>query len=150
MGRSFERLAADMPESASKKFSDVKFMFDDSCGISEANFERIVFKYDSPRSFTGDGVSKYAVKLKNVDTEALDKEFWIKNISDESLIRSALDFLALWEELERGPKIEWKNPDIYIAPLYIKTMQDDGQVYIASFLIYDAKNEMLIYVFAKV
>ena len=120
-------------------FDDVAFIFDSGV-IEKSNFDSVEYRYDSARSFTGDGVSIYTVKTKNLDPAHLDKNFWFKPKEMHPVISEAISFLKGCSNM---PDINLEGENMYIAPLFIRKYSFG--VTDAALLVYDAKNERIYY-----
>lgn len=121
-------------------FGDVAFMFE-SGGMGKPNFEKVEYRYDSARSFTGDGISVYIVKTKNVNVDHLDKNFWFVHDTRLPVISEAIEFLDGIAQIY-APEIDFDSENIYIAPLFIHKYDSVSD---ASLLVYDAENSRLYY-----
>ncbi len=121
-------------------FGDVSFMFE-SGGMGKPNFEKVEYRYDSARSFTGYGDSVYIVKTKNVDVARLDKNFWFTHQTMHPVISEAIEFLDGIAQMH-VPEIDFDSDNIYIAPLYIRKYNSVSD---ASLLVYDAENSRIYY-----
>lgn len=126
-------------ESFGGNFDDVTFIFDSDL-IDKSNFDSVEYRYDSARSFNGDGISIYIVKTKNLDAAHLDKNFWFKPKEMHPVISEAISLL---KSCNKMPSINLEGENIYIAPLFIRKYSFG--VTDATLLVYDAKTERIYY-----
>lgn len=142
------------------KVGDFKTLYESGgeFSVGRENVEEVLYSIDSHySSFTGDGYTFVKFKAKKDILARITKENspWQRcdNLSD--FMRKALD--AAFNFAGRG---EFQKPDglftkrYYIFPLHVKAFfsvsDNEADPYIEEFLIYDAENSILYYVYDKV
>ncbi len=105
---------------------DVGFVLN-GCGLGAERIERVVHSHVSARSFTGDHLDAYAIKLSRLDlSELLDQQDaascrWYRGDELPPLVDAALEFVGAWlggDELAWFPHgTDLRSTSIYIHPM---------------------------------
>lgn len=102
---------------------DVRFVLN-WCGLGDERIEKVIHSYRSARSFTGDHLDAYAIRISHVDvTELTRNQFgsgWYRGDQVEGVIKDALDYVAGWlheDGISWFPKAgEIRSSDLYVYP----------------------------------
>jgi len=96
----------------SVKNEDVRFVLN-WCNLGDDRIEKVIYSYRSPRSFTGDHLDAFAIKISHVDPAELTpgpNEFcvsWYRGDQLPEIISKAVDFVvgySRWEKISWFPK----------------------------------------------
>lgn len=87
----------DTTGSADKQ--DVRFVLN-WCRLGDDRIEEVVHSYKSARSFTGDHLDAYAIKISHVDLAELTQDEsgsgWVRCDQTEGVLKDAIDFVCGW------------------------------------------------------
>ena len=95
------------------KQHDVRFVLN-WCNLGEARTETVVHSYVSPRSFTGDHVDAYAIKVRNLTTADLPSSpnnfdgGWVRGDQLDPVTREAVRLAA---GFTRSTELAWFPPE---------------------------------------
>ena len=102
--------------------SDVRFVLN-WCGLGDQRIDQVLKSYTSARSFTGDHLDAYAIKITNVTTDELENNSnlsgqWYRMDSIPTLLDEAVAFISGWRD-----EIPWfptehslRTKDFYVYP----------------------------------
>jgi hypothetical protein len=107
---------------------DVTFVLN-WCGLGESRIQRLIHSYQSPRSFTGDYLDAYAIKINKVDLSELSQKSdnmggqwhqWYRGDQMPPVVAAAIDYIAAdlgSNEVSWFPKPEeLRSEKIYVYP----------------------------------
>ena len=103
--------------------SDVRFVLN-WCGLGDQRIEKVVHSYTSARSFTGDYLDAYEIKITNVTVDELINEndskpgHWYRMDSLPTVLDQAVTFVGGWQhETPWFPTEEkLRKKDFYVYP----------------------------------
>ena len=109
----------DTTDSADK--NDVRFVLN-WCRLGDERIEKVIHSYKSARSFTGDHLDAYAIKITHVDPdELIQDEFgsgWFRCNQTEGVLKDAIDFVCGWlheDSISWFPREnELKSSEMYV------------------------------------
>jgi hypothetical protein len=112
---------SDSVDSATKQ--DVRFVLN-WCRLGDDRIDTVVHSYESARSFTGDHLDAYAIKISHVDVDELvPDEFgagWYRCDDLDGVLKDAVEFAAGWLN---DDEIEWfltedelRSDAVYVYP----------------------------------
>ena len=98
---------------------DVRFVLN-WCRLGDERIEEVIESYQSSRSFTGDHLDAYAIKISHVDESELQTEDWKRVDQATGVYEDAIDFMAMWlgGEISWFPDIEEIRSDRYYIYLW--------------------------------
>ena len=108
-------------EFASKK--DVRFILN-RCNLGDKQVEEVVHSYESSRSFTGDHLDAYALRISDISIDELTTEadcprsHWCRSDKATGIVADALDFMQGWvpsDEASWFPSMEQIRTDQFYA-----------------------------------
>ena len=143
---------ANVEDNATK--SDVRFVLN-WCGLGDQRIEKVMKSYTSARSFTGDHLDAYAIKITNVTVDELVNKSanqigqWYRADSLPQILDEAVTFIGGWQhETPWFPKEDSiRTKDFYVYPWSIYC---HGVTPTATELIFvKPKEKMVYYVSAK-
>ena len=113
-------------DDANKK--DVRFVLN-WCRLGEERIEAVLHSYQSSRSFTGDHVDAYAIKISHVDQSELQSDGWVRVDHASGVSKDAIDFMAMWlgDEIAWFPEIEEIRSDKYFIYLWRIVFHGNGR-----------------------
>lgn len=102
---------------------DVRFVLN-WCNLGDNRIEKVIHSHVSARSFTGDHLDAYAIKINNVTVEELASATnrvgrqWYRGDQLPKVLDDAVSFVGGWlHEIEWFPsEAELRSSDIYIYP----------------------------------
>ena len=102
---------------------DVRFVLN-WCGLGDQRTEKVVHSHVSARSFTGDHLHAYAIKISHIDVAELTKETdhlrgrWYRGDQLPEIVAAGVDFVGGWlHELPWFPsKNELRGAEFYVYP----------------------------------
>jgi len=102
---------------------DVRFVLN-WCELGDARIEQVVHSYESARSFTGDHLDAYAIKISRVDVDELKPDDfgsgWCRCDELDGVLKDAVDFAVGWlHQDEIGwflTEDELRSDRIYVYP----------------------------------
>jgi hypothetical protein len=124
----FSFLSSNRSSSKTASKQDVRFVLN-WCGLGDDRIEEVTHSYISSRSFTGDHLDAYAIRISHVDISELTKKddsekIWYRCDQAEGIMEEALVFVRGW----LGSEIPWfpsyeelKSSDMYVYPWSIYT-----------------------------
>ncbi len=103
---------------------DVRFVLN-CCNLGDSRIEKVVRSYESARSFTGDGLDAYAIKISHVTLEELTAtntdnptRRWYRGDQLSNILDDAVTFVGPWlpdKKISWFPKeAELKSNQFYI------------------------------------
>jgi len=106
-----------------KSSHDVRFVLN-WCNLGDNRIEKVIHSHVSARSFTGDHLDAYAIKITNVTVEELTAntdEFsgrWYRGDQLPKVLDNAVSFVGGWlHEIDWFPtEVELRSCEIYIYP----------------------------------
>jgi len=108
--------------------NDVRFVLN-SCGLGRDRIEKVVRSFVSSRSFTGDHLDAYAIKITHVDLAELTAaptsfhSRWYRGDQLPAVVRDATEFIGSaldGDEIAWFPKLaELRSAEVYVYPLTI-------------------------------
>jgi hypothetical protein len=134
--------------------SDVKFVLN-WCGLGDQRIDKVLKSYTSARSFTGDHLDAYAIKITNVTVDELTNRSpngpgqWYRMDSLPTVLDEAVSFIGGWQhETPWFPTEDsLRTKDFYVYPWSIYC---HGVTPTATELIFvKPKEKMVYYVSAK-
>ena len=104
---------------------DVRYVLN-WCQLGEAKTEKVVHSYESERSFTGDHVDAYAIKIKSVDLKELQtaaspfSEGWIRGDRVNPVVRDAVQLATGFMNIDA---LKWfpSESDLLSSRYYVWT-----------------------------
>jgi hypothetical protein len=109
---------------------DVRFVLN-WCGLGEERIEKVTHSYVSSRSFTGDHLDAYAIKIARLDIAELTATTsetsgqWYRGDQLPPVVNDALVFVGAWlgsDEITWFPKeAELRSKRVYVYPWAIYT-----------------------------
>ena len=129
--------------------ADVRFVLN-WCELGDKRIERVVQSYTSERTFTGDHLDAYAIKISNVTIEELTTKKenghgqWYRADSLPDILNKATEFISVWhDEIPWFPKEEAiRSKQFYVYPWKINC---NGITPSSVDLIFIKPNEKLVY-----
>lgn len=111
----------DRSNAASKK--DVRFVLN-WCELGDERIEKVVHSYQSARSFTGDHLDAYAIKITYVSPEELTRDDfgsrWFRCDKLDGVLKDAVDFAVSWLHQD---EISWfmnenelRSEEVFVYP----------------------------------
>lgn len=104
---------------------DVRFVLN-WCGLGGSRIEKVVRSYVSSRSFTGDHLDAYAIKISRVDVAELAAKTgesaggWYRGDQLPPVVSDAVEFVGAWlggDEIGWFPKeTELRTPNFHVYP----------------------------------
>ena len=105
---------------------DVSFVLN-CCNLGDSRIEKVVHSYQSARSFTGDGLETYAIKISHISLEELtatntndSTRRWYRGDQLPKILDDAVDFTGIWlgdEKVSWFPKeTELRSNQFYVYP----------------------------------
>jgi len=138
--------------SASKH--DVRFVLN-WCKLGNSRIAEVVHGYVSARSFTGDHLDGYAIRVTHLDVSELvyDKgrggAGWYRGDALSGVAKEAVDFAAMWlgrEEMSWFPTIDKiRSSEMYV---YIQNVRFSGTQPRAAQIIFANPDDKMIYYFS--
>ncbi|SET59312.1 hypothetical protein [Hymenobacter actinosclerus] len=134
--------------------SDVRFVLN-WCGLGDQRIDKVLKSYTSARSFTGDHLDAYAIKITNVTIDELTSKsnngvgLWYRADSLPTILDEAVTFIGGWQhETPWFPTEDsLRTKDFYVYPWSIYC---HGVTPTATELIFvKPKEKMVYYVSAK-
>jgi hypothetical protein len=109
---------------------DVGFVLN-HCGLGTDRIEAVVNSYVSARSFTGDHLDAYAIKVARLEltelsvTENGGAARWYRGDKLPPVVSDAVEFVSAWDSTDEiawfPKKSELRSADIYVYPVSIYT-----------------------------
>ncbi len=129
--------------------SDVGFVLN-WCGIGDDRINKVINSYESARSFTGDHLDAYAIKLNNVSIDDITnrKNYkWYRCDKLPDILDKSVSFIDGWTyEIPWFPKkMEQSNYYLYPWSTYFNGVTPSS----AQLIFLDVENEMIYYISAK-
>jgi len=111
----------DAINSANKQ--DVRFVLN-WCRLGDERIEAVIHSYQSARSFSGDHLDAYAIKISHIDPAELKKDEygsgWFRCDQAEGVLKDSIDYLGGWlddENISWFPRLdEIKSEEFYVYP----------------------------------
>lgn len=133
---------------------DVRFVLN-WCRLGDERIERVVHSYESARSFTGDHLDAYAIKISHVDPAELtpdkDGSGWVRCDQLEGVLKAAVDFSIGWFHRE---EISWfleehelGSAEVFVYPWSIYCQ--GTRPYAVSLIFVRPKDRMVYFISAK-
>jgi hypothetical protein len=102
---------------------DVRFVLN-SCELGEQRIEKVVHSHVSSRSFTGDHLDAYAIKISHIELAELSPNIdparsrWYRGDQLPAVVGDAVDFVEAWRhELPWFPsERELRSSEFYVYP----------------------------------
>lgn len=116
-------------ETNSVKNEDVRFVLN-WCNLGDDRIEKVIHSYRSPRSFTGDHLDAFAIKISHVDPTELTpspndfRGSWYRGDQLPEILSKAVDFVggySDWEQISWFPKEDEIRSDkmfVYLSSVY--------------------------------
>ena len=121
----YQLLVNDRNRADSASPKDVRYVLN-WCGLGEQRTEKVVHSYVSSRSFTGDYLDAYAIKISHVEVSELTQQSnhfgrrWYRCDQLPPVLNDALTFVAGWFH---GDEIPWfpdqaqlRSSEFYVYP----------------------------------
>jgi hypothetical protein len=115
----------NQPKANSTSPQDVRFVLN-WCRLGDNRIKQVIHSYESSRSFTGDYLDAYAIKISHVDTSELkppeneSRSGWYRCDQLPPVVSAALDYVAGysgWEQISWFPKpAELRSHNFYVYP----------------------------------
>lgn len=124
--------------------SDVRFVLN-WCELGDQRIEKVINSYKSGRSFTGDYLDAYAIKITNVSNSELTTEKgWFRLDSLPKTLNDAVILVSRWQyKIPWFPELEnVKKESIYVYPWSIYC---NGTEPTATQLIFVIPKEKMVY-----
>jgi hypothetical protein len=109
---------------------DVRFVLN-WCRLGEERIEKVIHSYVSPRSFTGDYLDAYAIKISRLEVSELAATTsetsgrWYRGDQLPPVVNDAIEFFGAWlgsDEIRWFPKeAELRSKNVYVYPWAIYT-----------------------------
>ncbi len=135
---------------------DVRFVLN-SCGLGQDRIEKVVRSFVSSRSFTGDHLDAYAIKISRVDLAELTAapisfhSGWYRGDQLPAVVLEATEFISgalNGGEIAWFPKLpELRSAEVYVYPLTIY-LQDGSPTSVELIFVRPADN-MVFYLSEK-
>ena len=89
-------------------------------GLGANRLEEVVKSYESMRSFTGDHLDAYSIKVSHVTPDELQTDDWQRVDIATGVYKEAIDFMAMWlgDEIPWFPEIEDIRSDKYYVNVW--------------------------------
>jgi hypothetical protein len=102
---------------------DVRFVLN-SCDLGQDRTEEVVHSYRSSRSFTGDHLDAYAIRITHVEIQELNKKDWGRGWyrcdQVEGVPKDAIEFISGWLPNDEIPWFltsdEIRSDEVYVYP----------------------------------
>ena len=101
------------------------------CGLGDDRIEKVVHSYVSPRSFPGDHLDAYAIKISHLDISELQAsdDFrdsnWYRGDQAPPILDDAIDFVGSWLGQDKIPwfpkEDDLRSENYYVYPWSINT-----------------------------
>jgi len=109
----------DVTSSACKRQAHVILNW---CQLGSGRMEGVLHAHESKRSFTGDHVDMYAIRISHMDVSELKTDMngygWTQCDQAEGVLKDAIDFAGDWGEFEKTTwfpeKQDMKSPDMFV------------------------------------
>lgn len=98
---------------------DVRFVLN-WCRLGDERIEKVIESYQSSRSFTGDHLDAYSIKISHVEESELISKDWQRVDTATGVYKDAIDFMAMWlgDEISWFPQIDDIRSDSYYIYLW--------------------------------
>jgi hypothetical protein len=83
----------DVTEKADKR--DVRFVLN-WCSLGDERIDSVIQSYQSSRSFTGDHLDAYSIKISHVALDELQTDDWQRADIATGVYKEAIDFMSGW------------------------------------------------------
>ena len=131
---------------------DVRFVLN-WCSLGDDRIETVVHSYISARSFTGDHLDGYAIRVSRLDASELVYDEmrggWHRGDDLSGIAKDAVDFAAMWlnnNEMPWFPSIdEIRSPKMYV---YISRVTTAGTRITSAQIIFANPDGKMIYYFS--
>lgn len=133
---------------------DVRFVLN-WCGLGDERTERVVHSHVSARSFTGDHLDAYAIKISRVDVSELESKKsdvdrrWYRGDQLPQILSDAVKFVSLWHnEIPWFPtEAELRSSEFYIYSwgIYLRGLRPSA----AEIIFVRPSDQMVFYFGAK-
>jgi hypothetical protein len=98
---------------------DVRYVLN-WCQLGDERITEVVHSYKSSRSFTGDHLDAYAIKISHVSIKELSNSDWCRGDKVEGILNDALVFTGAWSNNKEIPwfpsEKELRSKKIYVYP----------------------------------
>lgn len=102
---------------------DVRFVLN-WCNLGDERIEEVVHSFTSARSFTGDHLDAYAIRITHVDPNELTQDQfgagWFRCDKIDGVLSDAVEFVLGWRSSDDIPwfltDIELRSSDVYVYP----------------------------------
>ncbi|MFA6717142.1 MAG: hypothetical protein WC082_01815 [Victivallales bacterium] len=114
----YEFTLGNRPRIGNVGAKDVRYVLN-WCRLGDNRIKEVIHSYQSSRSFTGDHLDAYAIKISNVSISELTNPDWCRGDKVEGILNDALTFTGAW----RNQEIPWfpsekelRSKEIYVYP----------------------------------
>jgi hypothetical protein len=122
----------------------------------KSKIQRVLHSYESPRSFTGDGVDAYCLQIDRFPDEVVGKDdsghaVWIKPPVDDALLLEALktaSMMAHSDNLAWFPPAEALNTDRFYLSFWTIVIHNQ-MVTSVRLIAYDREERKIYYAYAR-
>lgn len=106
----------DVSDKANRK--DVRFVLN-WCKLGDERIKEVIKSYQSARSFTGDHLDAYSIKISHIDVNELQSEDWQRVDQATGIYKSAIDFMQGWlYEIPWFPEVDGSEAGKYYLYLW--------------------------------
>lgn len=117
------QLSPGNPKTDSASPHDVRFVLN-GCGLGDQRIEKVIHSHVSSRSFTGDHLDAYAIKISHIELAEITKETndfrgrWYRGDQLPKVLDDAVGFAGGWlHELPWFPsEAEFRSSEFYVYP----------------------------------
>jgi hypothetical protein len=97
---------------------DVRFVLN-HCRLGDERIEAVIKSYESARSFTGDHLDAYSIKISHVTSSELQSEEWQRVDEATGVYKAAIDFMSGWlHEIPWFPEVDGDDSEKYYMYLW--------------------------------
>jgi len=114
----YEFTLGNRPRIGSAGTKDVRYVLN-WCRLGDNRIKKVIHSYQSSRSFTGDHLDAYAIKISNVSIKELSNSDWCRGDKVKGILNDALTFTGAWhnQEIPWFPtEKELRSKEIYVYP----------------------------------
>lgn len=138
------------PENDKATVSDIRFVLN-WCELGDQRIEKVTNSYISAKSFTGDHIDAYSIKISRVDICELKQikngvSRWYRCDTVPSILNDAISSTCNWPgEIQWFPKIEQlKSKEYYVYPvsIYCNGLHPSG----AQLIFLDPKEKIIYFI----
>jgi hypothetical protein len=127
---------------------DVRFVLN-WCNLGDERIEEVIKSYESARTFTGDHLDAYSIKISHVDSLELQSDDWQRVDEATGVYKEAIDFMSGWlHEIPWFPKVDGDDADKYY--IYLWGIDFHGNKPVSASIILVRPEDNMIFYFESV